>query len=328
MKWIVAVLAAVTTAFALPAFAQDIVKFGSLRVPVQVLAGMGKGYFAEEGIDVQSTFFKSGSEIAPAVATGQVDVAVTTSGAALFNALSRGADFMIVAEALNIEVGAPGGDPTAIMVRTAAGITSGADLAGKKIAVTAPGQILDMIVNEYLAQSGLAPGDVTKVGMAPPDMVPALANGSVDAAIMIDPFRQIVAAGGNAEPLVEASDVMPGTSQAFVVFSKGMMERDDVAVRFLRAYKKTNDWVRTALGNGEGRKELAAIYQKYVPAKDASVYERIALGTASESLAVNVDGKYGLRWQMQTLIDGGLVPKAPDLDAHLNRDLLARAMAE
>jgi hypothetical protein len=62
-----------------------------------------------------------------------------------------------------------------------------------------------------------------------------------------------------------------------------------------------------------------------VPAKDASVYEKIAMGTASESLAVNVDGDYGLRWQMQTLIDAGLIPQAPDLDAHLNTALLDQA---
>ncbi|WP_288925706.1 ABC transporter substrate-binding protein [uncultured Maritimibacter sp.] len=324
MKRLIATLA-VAAGLAAPALAEDVVKFGSLRVPVQVYAGMGKGFFEAEGITVEPTFFKSGSEIAPAVATGQVDAAITTSGAALFNALARGAEFTIVAEALNIEPGAPGGDPTAIMVRSDAGIESGADLAGKKIAVTAPGQILDMIVNEYIAQSGVNPEDVTKVGMAPPDMVPALTNGSVDAAIMIDPFQSIALGGGTVTRLVRASEVMPGTSQAFMVYSNGMMAREDVAVRFLRAYKATNDWIREALATPEGRTELAGYYQQYVPAKDASVYEKIAMGTASESLAVNVDGDYGLRWQMQTLIDAGLVPQAPDLDAHLNTALLDQA---
>lgn len=318
------VTCAVAMGLALPALAQDIVKFGSLRVPVQVYAGMGKGLFAQEGITVEPTFFKSGSEIAPAVATGQVDAAITTSGAALFNALSRGAEFTIVAEALNIEPGAPGGDPTAIMVGANSGIERAGDLAGKKIAVTAPGQILDMIVTEYLAQSGVDAAVVTKVGMAPPDMVPALTNGSVDAAIMVEPFLSITEASGAAVRLARASEVMPGTSQAFMVFSDGMMEREDVAVRFLRAFKATNDWIREALATPEGRKELADYFQQYVPAKDASVYEQTAIGTASESLMVNLDGDYGLRWQMQTLIDAGLIPQAPDLDAHLNTALLAK----
>ncbi len=313
---------------ALPVAAQDTVRFGSLRVPVQVFVGMEKGFFAEEGITVESVFFRSGSEIAPAVATGQVDVAITTSGAALFNAVARGAVFTIVAEALNIEAGAPGGDPTAIVVRTAAGISTGAGLAGQRIAVTAPGQILDMIVNEYLAQSGVAASEVTTIGMAPPDMVLALTNGSVDAAIMIDPFQSITVSSGAGTVLARSSDIMPGASQAFVVYAQRMVEEEDLGVRFLRAYHRTNSWMREALITPEGRSEIAAIYQIHVPARDASVYETIALGTASESLAVNVDGDYGLRWQMQTLIDAGLIPQAPDLDSFVNTSLLDAATAD
>lgn len=313
---------------ALPAAAQDIVRFGSLRVPVQVFVGMEKGFFADEGIQVESVFFRSGSEIAPAVATGQVDVAITTSGAALFNAASRGAEFTIVAEALNIEAGAPGGDPTAIVVRSASGITTGAGLAGQRIAVTAPGQILDMIVNEYLAQSGLDAGDVSTVAMAPPDMVIALTNGSVDAAIMIDPFQSLVVSSGEGTVLARASDVMPDASQAFVVYAQRMVDEQDLGVRFLRAYHRTNTWMREALTTTQGRSEIAAIYQIHVPARDAGVYETIALGTASESLNVNVDGAYGLRWQMQTLIDAGLIPQAPDLDRLVDVTLLDLATAQ
>jgi len=321
-------MAAAIAVFAMPALARDTVRYGSLTVPLQTLAGISKGFFAEENIEVEYTFYKSGSEIAPAVATGQVEVAVTTAGAALFNAMARGAEFTIVAEALRIEPGAPGGDPTAIMVPTDSDIESGADLTGKRIAITAPGQILDMIVNEYLAQNGLSPDDVEKISMGPPDMVPALTNGSIDAAVMFDPFISIVTGDGTARRLAGSTEILPGASQAFLVFSNGMMENEELAERFLRAYKRSNGWIREALTTPEGRKELAEIYQSHVPARDASTYERIALMTASPDLKVNVDEEYGLRWQMQTLIDIGLIPNVPDLDAHLDNALLDQATGQ
>jgi ABC-type nitrate/sulfonate/bicarbonate transport system substrate-binding protein len=44
--------------------AADLVKFGSIRVPVQIFVGIDKGFFADEDIQVEPVFFKSGAEIA------------------------------------------------------------------------------------------------------------------------------------------------------------------------------------------------------------------------------------------------------------------------
>lgn len=322
----VAVLASATTAQA-----DDVVKFGSIRVPVQVFVGVDKGFFAEEGIRIQTTFYKSGAEIAPAVATGQVDAAFTTSGAALFNAMARGADLTIVAEALSLEPDAPGGDPSAIVVRSdlvGAGATPTADdLRGKTIAVTAPGQILDIIVRTYLSQNGIGADEVKTIGMPMPDMVPALGSGAIDAAIVIDPFKSLVMNAGTAQVLTTSSDVLPNASQAFVVMSAAMAQNRDLAERFLRAYVKTNRWMREALTHGEGRKEIAAIYQGHVPAQDASVYENIALGTASADARVNVDGDFGLEWQLQTLVDQGLIQGDPQLSMHVDLSILDEVLA-
>lgn len=319
-------------AFTGPANAADVIKFGSLRVPHQLFVGMEKGFFAEENIQLESIIFKSGAEIAPAIATGHVDAAVTTSGAALFNAMARGADVVIVAEAASLEPNAPGGDPTAIIARAdlvdSGAIKSGADLKGKTIAVTAPGQVLDIIVNTFLAKNGLKASDVKMIGMPFPDMVPAMSNGAIDAAIVIDPFRSMLVKSGKAKVLAEASEVVPNASQAFIVLSRALVAKRDLAERFVRAYVKTNQFVRKALPTKEGRAEIAAIYQKHVPVKDASAYERIALGTASADAKVNVDGEYGLKWQLQQLVERGLIQGDPQLDKHLDQSLLPSAKAQ
>ncbi|MDO6966144.1 ABC transporter substrate-binding protein [Rhizobium alvei] len=323
--------AAVLIAPASLAHAADKVRFGSIRVPVQIFVGMKMGFFEEQGIEVEPVFYKSGSEIAPALATDQVDAAFTTSGAALFNALARGAKITIVAEALALEPEAPGGDPTAIVLRSDLiknPQKPAEDLKGKTLATTAPGQILDIMIKAYLKKIGLSPSDVKIVGMPMPDIVPALSNGALDGAIVIDPFLSALVEAGKVKVLARSSEILPNASQAFLALSDSMRQRQDLSVRFVRAYLKTNGWMRQALASPDGRKEIAAIFQEFVPARSAEVYELIALGTASASAEINVDGEYGLKWQLQVLKDEGLIKGDPDLDAHLDSDLLKRAGQE
>lgn len=308
--------------------AADNVKFGSIRVPVQVFVGIKKGFFSRQDVEVEPVFFKSGAEIAPALATGQIDAAFTTSGAALFNGFARGAKMVIVAEALALEPGAPGGDPTAIVIRAdlaRGGAVSAQDLKGHTLAVTAPGQILDIVVQTYLKKNGLTASDVKIVGMPMPDMVPALSNGALDAAIVIDPFLTALVDSGKAKVLARSAEVLPDASQSFLALSNDLAQKRDVAVRFVRGYVDANTWMRYALKTSEGREEIAAIFQEFVPAKSADVYVKIALGTASAGAEVNVDGEYGLRWQLKVLTDAGLIKGDPKLDEHLDTTILKDA---
>ncbi|MBB4008180.1 ABC transporter substrate-binding protein [Allorhizobium taibaishanense] len=328
-KWFLAIVAAVLLFIpAQPVWALDKVRFGSIRVPVQVFVGMKMGFFKEEGIEIEPVFYKSGSEIAPALATGQVDAAITTSGAALFNAMARGAKITLVAEALALEPSAPGGDPTGIVIRSDLIKNPAApaqDLKGKTIATTAPGQFLDIMLKTYLHKIGLKPADVKIVGMPMPDIVPALSNGAIDGAIVIDPFLSALAESGKATVIARSADIMPNASQAFIALSDRMMQQSDVPKRFVRAYLKTNEWMRQELPKPEGRKKIAEIFQDFVPAKSAAVYERISLGTASAAAKINVDGEYGLKWQLNALSEQGLIKGDPQLASHLNTEILGQA---
>lgn len=308
----------------------DTVKFGTLRVPLQVFVGMEKGFFAEQAITVEPTFFKSGAEIVPAVATGHVDVAVTTSGAALFNAMARGVKMTIVAEALSTEANSPGGDPSAVVVRKSlhdsGEVTKPENFRGRTVASTAPGQILDQILRKYLSGGGLTNSDIKFVSMPLPDMLPALANGAIDGAMIIDPFLSMAIESKAALVLAKASDVMPNATQAFVIYGNRMTSNGALGVRFLKAYLKTNSWLRKVLGTESGRVEVAAIYQKYVPAQSEDMYRRIALGTASEDAIVKVDGEFGIQWQLQQLREQGLIRGDPRLSDYIDMSLLAEAL--
>lgn len=316
MTRIVLALLAVA-AMTAPAFAQNaVVRYGSLRIPTVPLVGIEKGFFKEQGINVETVFFKSGAEIAPAVATGQVQVAATTSGAPLFNALTRGISLKIVADALTLEPGSPGGDPTAIVVRSAlvkSGDVKGAkDLAGRKIAVTAPGQILDMIARQYMDNAGISADKYTIIAMPMPDMLVALETGAIDAAVMLDPFPSMAEQKGIGTRMASGSKELPGLQQAFMIYSPELTEKNrDLGQRFMDAYEKTNSWMRKAVLTPEGRKEIAEIYQKLLPAQSAKAYEDVSLSTATADLAINVTGKFGVNWQVETLKQRGLLQGAP-----------------
>jgi NitT/TauT family transport system substrate-binding protein len=316
---------------AVPAGAADVVRFGSLRVPVSVFVGIEKGFFAEQGITVEPSFYKSGAEIAPAVATGQVDAAVTTSGAALFNAMGRGIRISIVAAALTLEKDGPAGDPSAIVVRKdlhdSGAVTSAAGLRGRTIAITGPGQILDSILRSYLIAGGVQPSEVKIVAMPLPDMVPALANKAIDAALAVDPFLSTLVQGNQVAVLARASEVMPDATQAFLIYGGRLLGNRELAVRFLRGFLKANAYQRSAAVTAEGRGELAAIYQKAVPARSAEVYLGSALGAARADGAVLRDGRFGLQWQLDFLRQQGLINAVPQLDAHFDAGMLQDALA-
>jgi ABC-type nitrate/sulfonate/bicarbonate transport system substrate-binding protein len=89
----------------------------------------------------------------------------------------------------------------------------------------------------------------------------------------------------------------------------------DLGMRFMRALAKANVYTRKAVTTPEGRKEIAEIYQKYAPQESAAVYADpdMGLSLGRTSLAVDVDGKHGLRWQLDWYADIKLVPTKPDL---------------
>lgn len=69
---------------------------------------MVKGYFAQDGIEVEPVFFRSGAGLVPSLSTGQIDVAAVSPGAALYNAIARRANATIVGDYRVLEPNSPG----------------------------------------------------------------------------------------------------------------------------------------------------------------------------------------------------------------------------
>jgi NitT/TauT family transport system substrate-binding protein len=316
----------------LPAQAADVVKVGVLKVPQTVFVALDKGYFSAENIDVQPVFFQSGAELVPSLATGQIDVAATSAGAALFNAIAQGSQVTIVGDHWVAARNAPSGDSQFIAVRKdllADGkFKSAKDAKGMTIAVTARGQVSDLFMRKFLESGGLTESDVHIVTMPYPDMLAAFANKAIDMACAIDPYITIAEQQGVGQRVVSESALLPGVVQAVTMYGDRLGKTDrGLGMRFMRALTKANAYVRDRLQTPAGRHEIAQIYQKYVPLANAGLYEKIGLGTGPLDLAVDVDGKYGLRWEENAYAQAGLIAKPPDIKLAVDNSFADAAAA-
>ncbi|MFN0304746.1 MAG: ABC transporter substrate-binding protein [Burkholderiales bacterium] len=300
------------------AVAADKLKFGMLRVPNATFIGIERGFFNEQNLEIEVIYFRSGAELVPSLSTGQIDIAATTAGAALYNSIAQGVKVKIVADYQSVRPDEPSGSTNWIVVRKAL-IDSGAfktpaDAKGKAIAITARGQITHFFAGRFLESAGLTEKDARLVTMSYPDMLAAFKGGSIDVAMWIDPFMTIGEQNGFSKRFMSVAEIMPDLTIGVVMFGERLAERDrKTGERFMAGLHKANRWLRANINDPAGRKEIAKHYQKHIPVEDITAYERVAIGVGRESLAPNVDGTNGLRVQRDWYAKQGLIPKVPDL---------------
>jgi ABC-type nitrate/sulfonate/bicarbonate transport system substrate-binding protein len=102
--------------------------------------------------------------------------------------------------------------PSASVTPGPAGITTIADLKGKNIAVPSRGSIQDILLRQQIKNAGLdyEKDFSIKTPMAGGDMITAMTSGTVDAALMWEPFVTMAEQQGVADVLLWSEDMMPG----------------------------------------------------------------------------------------------------------------------
>jgi NitT/TauT family transport system substrate-binding protein len=302
-----------------PAAAADELKIGMPRVPSALLVGIDQAYFEAEGIAAAPVFFATDAELVSAVSAGEVDAGWIAPGAPLFNAVGPGVDVTIVADAWVAAKGNPTGDAMFVMVRkdlAPQGVFKNLDAKGLTIAITAHGEPAELFMNAYLGSLKVSPGDANVVEMPFGDMSSALFNHAVDAAVTMDPYATMLVTAGTAVKAASLSALLPESVQAVIAYGKRLGKTDRaLGTRFMRAFAAANRSLRAQLSTPDDRAAIAKLYQKYVPLPDAALYAKIGLAVAPEQPAVDLDGHYGLRWEMQQYVRALLVDKAPDLKA-------------
>jgi NitT/TauT family transport system substrate-binding protein len=146
-----------------------------------------KGYFQEEGLEVDVKKIQGGAAAIPGLKNGDLDFSFGNF-VSFFAAQSKGA--LSDADGLKIVSDGYQAKPEMflILAKGDSAIKSAKDLAGKTIAVNTFANIAELTARATLETNGVDPATVTFKEFAFPDMQAAVKNGQVDAAFMVEPF--------------------------------------------------------------------------------------------------------------------------------------------
>lgn len=151
-----------------------------------IFLGDSKGFFEEEGLDLEIQTATGGSAIVPGIQSGSYDFAFSNY-VSLMVANDKGLNMKVVANGVTT-TGDVDTDFGAVVVTDDSPIKTPKDLAGKKVSVNNLSNIGDITVSQVVKDDGGDPNTVDFVEVPFPDAPAALENGIVDAAWILDPF--------------------------------------------------------------------------------------------------------------------------------------------
>lgn len=195
---------------------------------------------------VSWTSFNAGPAEMEAIFAGEIDLGYIGPVPALSANVKSEGDVKIISNTTN--AGA------VLLKHKDSGIHSLADLAGKKIAVPQMGNTQHLCLLHLLSEQGLktvdAGGDVTVNASSNADILNLIDNGSVDAALVPEPWGTTIENNGNAEVLLDADEVfLEGNyPTAVVVASQDFLEdHPDLVEAFLEAHEEATMYINENL---------------------------------------------------------------------------------
>lgn len=216
-------------ALAAPVSAAEKLRVGFLRVmdDAQAILAYEGGFYEKHGLDVELIEFASGTDLIKAIVGGQLDTGVLGfTNAAAWS--SRGADLKVVG-------GAQHGFHS-IVVRDDTGIKSVADLKGHTLASQREGSTADVVLKGVvLKEAGLAPDDLTIMGVSPQVAVQSLVGKRVDAAFLFEPQSTIAQLIAPVTQIYEIGEVWPFPCMVVITSGDVLKNRKDAVWKSLDA---------------------------------------------------------------------------------------------
>lgn len=195
-----------------------------------IVVALDQGYFAEEGIDIELVNFTSGRAALEAIIGGQLDMGFMAEYPVAVAALSD-QEFAVVAMLSRYTA-------NRIISKASIGFESVADLQGRRIGTTL-GSNAAYFAEILLENAGVS---AEIVNVAPPDIVPALARGDIDAGVMFPDFYPAAAAALGDDYREQTSDDY--IAHFVIAASPAMLEtRSDDIEGFIAALIKAEAFI-------------------------------------------------------------------------------------
>jgi NitT/TauT family transport system substrate-binding protein len=310
--------------------ASDKVTVGALRFTSHAgtFVGYERGYFKEQGLDVDIKFFQAAQPVAVAIASGDVDFGIGPISGGLINLANKGA-IKVIGGVLHEEAGIDGQLILASKKAYDAGLTSPAALKGKTFGITQAGSSFHYMAHKIADKEGIARSDIKvkplqKVGI----IVGSLKTGQIDAWSIVPHIAKALAKGPSVKVIGKVSDYIPDYQVTTVFTSaKNAAEKKDLVKRFLTAFAKGADDFNAALvdktAGQAAADDMVKLIHKYVYANRP--YEKAAPSIRNGAMRINKNAKLNitsikdqLAWfqsenlvskniSIDTLVDGSFV---------------------
>lgn len=301
----------------------------SAEAPVFIAAE--KGYYKEQGLDVDIEFPGDAATNVSLLSTGKVDVMAGSPSPALWNAVARGIPLKIV-----LPIGAinPSGSKDftsgvwmviSKQAQSSGRIKTFADLRGKTIAVPGFGLSGDIVLEHALRLGGLSRKDVTVKSLSFAQIPVALSNGAVDAAIENEPFATQGERRGLFVRWKNGAEIYPGQVTAVVVYGPTLLQKGaDVPARLAIALTKAARDYNDAFGPAHrDEARIIGILTKYTTEKDAGLYPELTWNYLDPNCRVDVAA---LTADLDWYVDNGYVTTRPNVNATVDRSFCAAAL--
>ena len=267
-----------------------------------------KGYFAQEGLDVEMIPMAGGAVILPALVGGSINIAYSNI-VSIILAKAEGMPLKIImhnkSEDSTKAPDAPGGykGGSAIMVRANSDIRSAKDIEGRKFAVNTLYGINWLFAQEWMRMEGADPAKAKWLEIPFQNMAVALETGQVDAVTAADPTLTVLKTTGKGKILnyyfsTVKANVMVAS---FVATDKWIKEQPGVMQKFVRAMSRAIEYANTH------ENEWPTILAKHLKI-ELDLLKKMEGGHRFEA-KVNMEN---LDWYVNVLVKRGLLKKRID----------------
>jgi NitT/TauT family transport system substrate-binding protein len=269
-----------------------------------VFTAKAKGFFAEEGIQAETTLFASGNQMAQGILSGDLDVAGLAN---MEVALSVQAKDPNRFEIVNFLVWRTNSFPDYILARKESGLQTLKGFEGKTMGLH-PGSAVKGFSKAVLQARGVDLAKVKFLEIQPAMMKDALAAGRVDGLYCMDPVATVLIESGLCTVILAnpMQDIFPAPVpiSGTAISKKFLKEKPKAAAAVARALERAIKYMRE---QGHER-EIAGYIAQYTPI------------TAEQALRMNVSEYWTLsefdRSRVQKLADRfvelGIVEKQVD----------------
>jgi NitT/TauT family transport system substrate-binding protein len=238
-----------------------------------------RGFFKDEGLDVELIVLDSGAKVIAPLGTGELDVGSGALSVGFWNALVRGIKFRIVADRGHTE---PGYLYQTVFMRKDL-IDSGQfkslkDLKGMRMGFAAQGVTSLSLLNEAAKFAGIKFEDVTPVYLSFPQQIAALQNKALDGTMLIEPQATVAVNAGYGVRFMDTNEFYPHQQISVIFYSdRFATQRKNVAEKFMRAWlrgvRTYNDALKGGKIAGAGTDEVVATMAKSFNMNPALVRE-------------------------------------------------------